>query len=63
MLYLAASTPTFTGSNESAYHQLQNDLLTEPLEIIDAMIAVPQNPGLGVEVDRGKLEALQVQTG
>jgi len=63
MLHLAASTPAFTGSNESAYHQLQDDLLTEPLEIVDAMIAVPQNPGLGVEVDRTKLEALQVQTG
>ena len=63
MLHLAASTPAFTGSNESAYHQLQDDLLIEPLEIIDAMIAVPQNPGLGVEVDRAKLEALQVQNG
>ena len=63
MLHLAASTPAFTGPNESAYHQLQDDILTEPLEIIDAMIAVPQNPGLGVEVDRGKLEALQIQNG
>ena len=63
MLHLAASTPAFTGSNESGYHQLQDDLLIEPLEIIDAMIAVPQNPGLGVEVDRAKLEALQVQNG
>ncbi len=63
MLHLAASTPAITGSNESAYHQLQDDILTEPLEIVDAMIAVPQNPGLGVEVDRGKLDALQVENG
>jgi L-alanine-DL-glutamate epimerase-like enolase superfamily enzyme len=63
MLHLAAATPALAGSNESAYHQLQDDLLTEPLEIVDAMIAVPQGPGLGVEVDRGKLEALQMQDG
>jgi glucarate dehydratase len=60
MLQLAASTPAFSSCNECAYHQLQDDLLTEPLEILDGMITVPQAPGLGVEVDRGKLERYQV---
>lgn len=60
MLQLAASTPTFSKSNESCYHQLQDDVLTEPMEIIDGMITVPQLPGLGVEVDRAKVERYQV---
>ena len=60
MLQLAASTPAFSGSNESAYCQLQDDLLLEPLEIVDGMITVPQGPGLGVEIDRAKIERYQV---
>jgi L-alanine-DL-glutamate epimerase-like enolase superfamily enzyme len=60
MLQLAASTPAFSGCNECAYHQLQNDLLVEPLEITDGMIAVPRGPGLGVEVARSKVERFQV---
>ena len=60
MLHLAASTPAFRSCNESAYHHLQDDVLSEPLEIIDGMIAVPQAPGLGVEVDRKKVERYQI---
>jgi len=60
MLQLAASTPAFSSNNECAYHQLQDDLLTEPLELLDGMITVPQTPGLGVEVDRAKVERYQV---
>jgi len=60
MLQLAASTPAFANCNESAYPQLQDDLLTEPLEVVDGMITVPQAPGLGVHVDRAKVERYQV---
>jgi L-alanine-DL-glutamate epimerase-like enolase superfamily enzyme len=60
MLQVAASTPAFAGQNESAYHQLEDDLLDEPLEIVDGMITVPQAPGLGVEIDRAKLERYQL---
>ncbi len=60
MLQLAASTPAFSSCNESAYHQLLDDVLAEPLEIVDGMMAVPQAPGLGIEVDRAKVEKYQV---
>jgi L-alanine-DL-glutamate epimerase-like enolase superfamily enzyme len=60
MLQLAASTPAFSSCNECVYHQLQDDLLTEPLELLDGMLTVPQTPGLGVEVDRAKVERYQV---
>jgi L-alanine-DL-glutamate epimerase-like enolase superfamily enzyme len=60
MLQLAAATPAFSHCNECAHHQLQDDLLVEPLEIIDGMIAVPHGPGLGVEIDRAKIEKYRV---
>ncbi len=60
MLQLAASTPAFSNSNECDYHQLHDDILREPLEVVDGMMTVPQAPGLGVEVDRGKVERYQV---
>ncbi len=60
MLQLAAATPAFSGCSECAYHQLQDDVLVEPLEIIDGMIAVPRGAGLGVEIDRAKVEQYQV---
>ena len=60
MLQLAAATPAFSTCNECVHHQLQDDLLMEPLEIVDGMIAVPQGAGLGIEVDPAKVEKYQV---
>jgi L-alanine-DL-glutamate epimerase-like enolase superfamily enzyme len=60
MLHLAAASPGLRGANESAYHQLHADILVEPLAIADGMMTVPQSPGLGVEVDRTKVEQFAV---
>jgi len=55
-LHLAAATAVFSGCNECAHLQTHDTVLAEPLELIDGMITVPQNPGLGVKIDRQKLE-------
>lgn len=55
-LQLAAATPSFVIGNESAYRSGGNDLLAEPLETVDGMVTVPLRPGLGISVDRDKLE-------
>jgi len=60
MLQLAAALPVLDGCNECAYPQLQDDILTEPLELVDGLLTVPQLPGLGIAVDRAKLEHYQV---
>jgi L-alanine-DL-glutamate epimerase-like enolase superfamily enzyme len=60
MLQLAASTPAFSGCNESIYHELRDDVLREPLEVADGMMPVPQAPGLGIQVDRAKIDRYQV---
>lgn len=56
MLHLAAATPALASANECAYHELQDDVLTTPLDVVNGMMTVPSGPGLGVTVDRGKLE-------
>jgi L-alanine-DL-glutamate epimerase-like enolase superfamily enzyme len=61
MLQLAAATPGFSTCNECAYHRLEADVLVEPLEYVDGMLTVPQGPGLGVEVDRAKIEQYEVR--
>jgi muconate cycloisomerase len=59
MLHLAAATAAFSTSNEFASRQLRDTVLTDAPEIADGMIAVPQAPGLGVTVDRAKVERYQ----
>jgi L-alanine-DL-glutamate epimerase-like enolase superfamily enzyme len=56
MLHLAAAMPALAGANESAYPQLPDDILAEPLEIMHGMMSVPRGAGLGVEVERAKVE-------
>lgn len=56
MLQLVAATPALASCNECGYHQLRDDVLCERLEIIDGMMTVPQGPGLGVTVDRAKID-------
>ena len=59
MLHLAAATAAFSTSNELASRQLRDTVLADSLEITDGMITVPQALGLGVTVDRAKVERYQ----
>ena len=58
--HLAASTPNFSGPSDTCYHGLVDDVLTEPLVFRQGRIAVPDGPGLGVEVDEDKLERYSI---
>jgi muconate cycloisomerase len=59
MLHLAAATAALSTSHEFASRRLRNTVLVDPPLIVDGMIAVPQSPGLGVTVDRVKIERYQ----
>ncbi len=59
-LQWVAATPALSACHQCSYHHLQNDVLVESLAVVDGMAVVPQGPGLGVEVDRAKLENSQV---
>ena len=56
MLHLAAAISAFSASNEIASRQFRDSLLTESFEIADGMMLVPQSYGLGITVDRAKLD-------
>lgn len=56
-LHLAAATPVFTLAHEFGCHLLLDDLVREPFSAGDGFLGVPQGPGLGIEVDRDRVEA------
>lgn len=56
MLHLAAASPSLTYAIDSHYHDQIDDIITHPFEYKDGFFQVPQGPGLGVEIDRDKLE-------
>ncbi|MFW6124706.1 MAG: mandelate racemase/muconate lactonizing enzyme family protein [Pirellulales bacterium] len=60
MLQLAAALPALAGANACTYAQLTDSILADPPELIDGMLSVPPGSGLGVQVDRAKLEQYQV---
>ncbi len=53
--HMAAATPNFSGPNDTCYHGLIDDVLTESLVFEGGCIAVPEGPGLGVVVAEEKL--------
>lgn len=55
-LQIAAAVPRFSLANDCVYHELRDDILAERLDVNDGMITVPKGPGLGLEVDRAKVE-------
>ena len=59
MLHLAAATTAFSTANEIAAGQLRDTVLADSFEISDGMIPVPESHGLGVKVDRAKVERHQ----
>ncbi|MGH3146269.1 MAG: enolase C-terminal domain-like protein [Rubrobacter sp.] len=57
MLHLGAAIPNLTFSADAHYHHLQDDVIEGgKLDYTDGSIKVPEGPGLGVSLDRGKLE-------
>jgi glucarate dehydratase len=56
MLHLAASTPYMMYAPDSHYHDQVDDIITQPFKYRDGGFAVPQGPGLGVELDEEKIE-------
>jgi len=60
MLHLATATPNFPLANDCTYYGLTDDILTERLEIRSGRMRVPEQPGLGVQVDLAKVRQYQL---
>lgn len=57
-LHLAASLPVLPHAIDSFYMHQVDDFLTEPHRVTDGKLRVPTQPGLGVDIDREKLDFL-----
>ena len=60
MVHIAAAMPAYTLGNDCTYYGLEDDIITEPFEIVRGKIAVPDKPGLGIECDLEKLKRYKV---
>jgi glucarate dehydratase len=56
MIHLAAATPYMMYAPDSHYHDQVDDIITKPHRYEDGCMAVPDGPGLGVEIDEQKVE-------
>ncbi len=61
MVQVVAATPAFRYPSDSTYFAFDPDITEQRLPIVDGSIAVPDGPGLGVEVDREKLAHFRVE--
>ena len=56
MLHLSAALPNLTFAADAHYHHLTDDIIEgDRMPYVDGCIAVPDGPGLGIELDRDKV--------
>lgn len=60
MIHIAASNAAYSLANDTTYYGLEDDVITERLQIVRGRFRVPDRPGLGIEIDREKLARYQV---
>jgi glucarate dehydratase len=57
MLHLGATLPNLTFAADAHYHHLLDDVIVGgKMKYVDGKIALPATAGLGVELDRNKLQ-------
>jgi L-alanine-DL-glutamate epimerase-like enolase superfamily enzyme len=60
MLHVVASTPNFPLANDCTYYGLVDDIITPLHRIEHGHMELPEGPGLGVNVDEGKVAKYRV---
>ena len=58
-MHVIASTTNFTFCNDSHYMLQSDDILTHPIEISGGQVKLGTTPGLGIELNREKLEVFE----
>jgi glucarate dehydratase len=61
-LHLASALPEVEYPNDAGLHFLSSDVLAEPQEVRNGAMQLPAGPGLGVTLDRRKLEKLTLES-
>ncbi len=60
VLHLYGSTPALNLPPDSVYYGWAGSILSEPLTVENGSMAVPDGPGLGVEVDQSRVDTYRV---
>ena len=61
-LHLASALPEFEYPNDASLHFMSSDVLAEPQVVVDGKMRLPKGFGLGVTLDRAKLEKVAVES-
>jgi len=61
-LHLASALSEFEYPNDASLHFMSSDVLTEPQTVVDGKMQLPKGPGLGVTLDRAKLDKVALET-
>jgi glucarate dehydratase len=61
-LHLASALREVAYPNDAGLHFLSTDVVAERQPVVDGAMAVPAGPGLGVTLERGRLEALALES-
>ena len=61
ILHAVSGIPGFSLPPDTVYYAWAEDVIADPFEVTDGAIEVPDGPGLGIEVDEAKLEALRIE--
>jgi muconate cycloisomerase len=56
------STPTAWQRGQIGGIYYRDDLIAEPMQLVDGAIEVPTGPGMGIDVDLDKIETYRVHT-
>ncbi|AHG01904.1 N-acylamino acid racemase (plasmid) [Halostagnicola larsenii XH-48] len=60
ILHSVQGIPGFALPPDSVYYGWEDDVIADPFEISDGTLSVPDDPGLGVEVDRDRIEEYRI---
>jgi L-alanine-DL-glutamate epimerase-like enolase superfamily enzyme len=60
VVHAVSSTPAINLPSDTAYHNWSDDVIADPFDVVDGCIEVPDDPGLGVEVDHEKIEQYRI---
>jgi len=61
-LHLASALPEVEYPNDASLHFMSSDVLAEPQPVVDGKMRLPKGFGLGVTLERAKLEQVALET-
>lgn len=61
VMYAVAGIPSFTLQPDTVYYGWEDDVIDDPFTMQAGTIAVPTDPGLGVEVDLDRIDRYRIE--